>query len=175
MDTFFEQIVRRKKTTTDLLLLSATVAGAFFLAYLSLWLMQYIGMLFIVLLAGVIVGLWWVFTMTGVEFEYSVTNGDIDIDQITGKRNRKRIVSVAGRRVESCGRYSADVGQRAFDRKLMTGPSPLAKGLWYFTYRSKKNGHTLVIFQPNEKVLPAFIDGLDKRLQAEIKRDNDIH
>ena len=57
-----------------------------------------------------------------------------------------------------------------FQRTVMVAPSLNEEGLWYFTYHSKKNGDTLVIFMPDDRVLGAFYDGLPKLTQMDTAR-----
>lgn len=98
MDTFVEQIVAKRKGGKEYaLFLALLIAALLILAALWLFLLFFIGIFFVLLLtAGIGWLLWYLITMQNVEFEYSVTNGDIDIDQITAQRKRKRIVSVSG-------------------------------------------------------------------------------
>ena len=97
MDTFVEQIVKKQKGGKEYAIIAATILGALVLGALSLML----GMFAALLLVGIGYGAWWLITSQNVEFEYSVTNGDIDISQIIAQRNRKIIVSVAGEKIES--------------------------------------------------------------------------
>ena len=168
MDTFVEQIVVKKKTGKEIAIITGILLAAVIVAVVLFILLFVSSFLLDILLCY---GAWWLITSQNVEYEYSLTNGDIDIDQITARRKRKRVVSVAGSKVESAGIYdpAAFVG-RKFDRMVMAAPSPYDEGVWYFTYRSKKNGSTLVLFQPDERVLSAFQESLPKLLQLDLKR-----
>ena len=59
---------------------------------------------------------------------------------------------------------------RQFDRTVIAAPSAAEPGLWCFTYSSKKNGRTMVVFQPEERVLGALKAGLTKRVQWDMNR-----
>ena len=161
MDTFVEQIVAKKKGGKEygiifLVILAALVlTAALFLLFPPL----------MVLVVGIGYGAWWLITSQNVEYEYSVTNGDIDIDQIIAQRKRKRIVSVSGSKIESLVPYNAaEYANRHFDRTVMAAPS-MEAATWCFTYHSKKNGHTLVVFSPEERVLNALKSGLTKLVE----------
>ncbi|MCI8554251.1 MAG: hypothetical protein HFJ80_04820 [Clostridiales bacterium] len=172
MDAFVEQIVVRKKSGREYALITGIVLAA--LAVLGLayfFLLPYLGVFFFLLVLGTGYGAWWLITEQNVEYEYSVTNGDIDIDQIIARRRRKRVVSVSGAKLESCQPYdpAAFVG-RSFDRRVEAAAVSSGEGLWCFTYRSKKNGHTLVIFQPEPRVLELLRAGLPKLVQMELDR-----
>jgi hypothetical protein len=179
VDVFVEQIIAKKKTVKDLLIIIASIIGFIIITFLILAIApHFIGPLTFFLIFGLGYGLWWLLTSLNIEYEYSVTNGDIDIDQIIAKRKRKRVVSVSGKRIERLELYShQEYAGRRFDRQVIAAPSLNEPGLWCFTYRSKKNGHTLVVFQPEKRVLEALKSGLsalvlretNKKLQSEGK------
>lgn len=167
MDTFIEQIVKKKKTPLEYLIIVGTASLAVVLV-LAVWVVMAPLVLFA--LAAVAFGAWWIITNQNNEFEYCVTNGDIDIDRIIAKRKRKRLVSVAGRKVESLLPYDPAKPTNGYQRVVMTAPSLKEPGLWSFTYHSKKNGHTLVVFQPDQRVLKALYAGLPKLVQIDTSR-----
>ena len=109
-------------------------------------------------------------TARNKEYEYCVTNGDVDIDLITAKRARKRVVSVAGRKIETLLPYDTAKSTAGYQRVVVAAPSLREAGLWSFTYHSKKNGHTLVVFQPEQRVLSALYQGLPKLVQMDTRR-----
>ncbi len=173
MDTFTEQIIKKKKTPLQWLIMIGVslVAVTLLVAILSVPLLRAIPILSTLLLMGVGYGGWWIVTNQNLEYEYCVTNGDIDIDLITAKRKRKRVVSVVGRKVESLLPYDAvKVNEKTYQRVVIAAPSKNETGLWYFTYHSKKNGHTLVVFQPEQRVLHALFDGLQSLVKIDTRR-----
>ena len=167
MDTFIEQIVQKKKTMGERLiivgvvLLALVISGAVAL---------FVPSLFLLVFALVCFGAWWLITNQNIEFEYSVTNGDIDVDSIIAKRKRKRLVSVSGRKIDSLLPYNPARSESGYQRVVMVAPSLQESGLWSFTYHSKKNGHTLVVFQPDTRVLQALYNGLPKLVQMDTTR-----
>ena len=167
MDSFFEQIIKKKKTVSDWLLTVLIILAALMvLTAAFLFLPEF----FFIVAVGVGYGTWWLISNQSVEYEYCVTNGDIDIDQITARRKRKRLVAVPGRKVESLQPYDPSAPLGKYDRRVMTASSPKAEGLWCFTYHSKKNGHTFVVFQPDMRVLTALYAGVPKLVQMDTDR-----
>ena len=167
MDTFVEQIVKKKKDGKDI----ALIVGIWILfVIVSAAAVLFLRMLGFLILCGAGYGAWWLTTERNREFEYSLTNGSIDIDEIIAQRKRKRIVSVNGEKLESAGVYDAAAQNRPFDRRVMAAPSETEEGLWYFTYHSKKNGHTAVVFQPDNRVLSALYSGLQTTVRLETDR-----
>lgn len=173
MDMFVEQLVSRKKGAREHLIVYGTLFAALLIVVcLGGFLLLTTGFLVLPFLLAVLVGwgAWWIIGSQSVEYEYSVTNGDIDIDRIVAQRRRQRIVAVAGKRIESLAPYrAADHAQKAYDRRIVAAPSDAAPGLWCFAYHGKRNGHTLVIFQPEDRVLNALIAGLPSLLQREVR------
>lgn len=167
MDSFFEQIIKKKKTAADWLLTVLVIVLALVVLFaVFLFLPDFL----FIALVGVGYGAWWLITNQNVEYEYCVTNGDVDVDQITAQRKRKRLVSVAGRKIESLLPYDPAASLGKFDRRVMAASSPKAEGLWCFTYHSKKNGHTFVVFQPDMRVLSALYAGVPKLVQMDTDR-----
>ncbi|MDD2361817.1 MAG: DUF6106 family protein [Oscillospiraceae bacterium] len=172
MDTFVEQIIAKKKSAKDYAVIFGSITFAFLVMFFALpYLLRYLGFLAVLLFFGIGYGLWWLLTSLNIEYEYSVTNGDIDIDQITAKRKRKRIVSVSGTKIESLEPYTTEQYlSRQFDRRVIAAPSENVPDLWCFTYRSRKSGHTLVVFQPEQRVLDALKSGLSNLVLRETNK-----
>lgn len=167
MDMFVEQIVTKKKEGKEWVFILGTVFAALVVAFLAF---AYIGVLSLMFIVWIAVGYgaWWVITTQNIEFEYSITNGDVDIDRIVARRKRSRLVSVRGQKIEQAGKYDpARFQGRSFDRTVMAAASLNDEGLCYFTYHSKKRGSTLVIFQPDERVREAFYKSLPKLVQLD--------
>ncbi len=168
MDTFVEQIVQKKKDGKDWAIVVGVSLVAALLAGAAVLFAYYLYVLLPVVLFGVGYGVWWVITSRNVEYEYCITNSDVDIDCITARSRRKRIVSVSSKKIESAGRYRPEAWQgRQVDRFVMAAASPHEENLRYFTYRSKKRGFTLVVFQPDERVAEAFYKLLPRLLQLD--------
>lgn len=169
MDTFIEQIIQKRKGGKEYAIIFGVIVLGLLLI-VACWL--FLPMLTIFVLAGVGFGGWYLITEQSKEFEYSVTNGSIDVDMIIARRRRKRVVSVSGSKLEALLPYdpSHPVNAAAYQRVVMAAPSDREEGLWYFTYHSKKNGHTMVIFQPEQRVLQALYSGLNKLVQMDTAR-----
>lgn len=166
MDTFFEQIVKKKKGPAEWAIIAAVILAAVALVAV-VWIF---GVLAVIATVGIAYGAWWLATTQNVEYEYCVTNGDIDVDKIVARRKRVRLVSVAGRKVRALAPYDPSKPLGKFQRTVMVAPSLAEEGLWYFTYHSKKNGDTLVVFMPDDRVLSALYDGLPKLVQMDTAR-----
>lgn len=166
MDHYVEQLVTKQKGGKEWAITAAAVAVTITLSALCFF---YLMPAFLIVLVGLIYASYWIITAQSRELEYCVTNGDIDIDSIVAKRSRKRIVSVRGSKIDSLEPFSGAI-PTGFDRTVMAASSPTAPGCWRFTYHSKKNGRTQVIFEPTEEVLNELISGLSRPLQLEVRQ-----
>lgn len=99
MDIFIEHFVKRKKDLRDWLLkieIIIMVVPAIAIAFVLLLevLPGFVWQLFPFTVAGIIYGAYRAVSSLNVEFEYTLTNRELDIDKITAKKRRKRLLSV---------------------------------------------------------------------------------
>ncbi len=169
MDTFAEQLIKRKKTPAQIICAVLIVVLTLLLAaILLIWLTPF----FLILVLPIGVAVWWLLSGMNIEHEYCITNGVIDIDRIVARRKRQRMVSVSIEKLESAGRYDPAKWQgRQLDRVVMAAASLNEDGLYCFSYRSKKKGYTLVVFQPDERIREAFEQGLPRLMQKDWNAD----
>jgi|LFRM01.2.fsa_nt_gb hypothetical protein len=159
MDTFMEKLVARKKTLTDYLIIATTVIGTLLLIFvvLSIPILIRLG-LSLLFAAGIAYLGYWVITSRNIEYEYIVTNGDLDIDIIISKRKRKRIFSA------SCKDFDivSPVKSSRFDQSVqgiknrIDAASSVDSPDAYFITLNYNGERTLVIFEPTEKMLNNF-------------------
>ena len=86
-DIFVEEMVVRRKTVWNLLLTAAMILGGLAVIIL-VWLVVPFISTVLILIIGFAVYLGVRFQY--VEYEYSFTNGDLDVDKIMAKRKRER-------------------------------------------------------------------------------------
>lgn len=106
MDIFAEQIVRIKNGAGKMLLMALIIIAAAALTALLLWFSSGYGSVLIIAAVGVIFGAYKLIGMFFVEYEYIVTNGTVDIDKITAKSSRKRIITFECKNILRHGRYN---------------------------------------------------------------------
>ena len=101
-----------------------------------------------------------------IEYEYIITNGDMDVDKIMAKNSRKRVVSVKCAEFEAFGKYQSNVeNNKNFQTKFLVCDSLNSDNLYYFISRSAKYGRVFVIFNADEKVLNAMRPFLPKEFR----------
>lgn len=159
MDSFIEKIVSRKKTAKDVLLSIGISFLVFILVFIIIMIRQPIIMQFsLLLVAGLIYLAYRLISGMNVEYEYLVTNGDLDIDMIVSQRKRKRIYSGNCKDFEIVARFP---GQKFTNdmkniKNKITAVSNMASSDIYFIITNFKGAKTVVYFEPNSKMLNNF-------------------
>lgn len=167
MDTFIEQIVPGRKSVQAALLKAIIWVAAILiiLILLSLSISQQLhsfGIVFVALAVGAGYLAWRFSTGMNVEFEYSITNGYFDIDKITARRKRRRVLSTQLKEFESFGRYKmAEQEHRDYTVRIIAA-SPASENLWCASLRNPEKGHVLLVIEPDERVLAAIQKGLPR-------------
>lgn len=149
MDHYNEQLVKKISDGRDIVLRALICAAAAAVIALSV-----IGVMMFGFAPIIIIGIgacylaYLLLTGTSVEYEYIVTNNDLDIDKISGKRKRKRLITVKLNTVTEWGVYEEGKGNGAAATVMASDGSGI--GLWYIMAKHEKYGDVMVIFNPTE-------------------------
>ena len=172
MDVFVEQIVKRELTTGEKVWRGVICGVSIFSATVFLVMsMMMIGLLRIVVMAlavGVIFLAYRLIKNMNIEFEYAITNGSVDIDKIVAKSKRSRLVATSCKEFESFGRYNPAEHEGKNYQNRVVATTFSAEDRWYATFRQSGKGFTILIFNPDQKVLDAIKRHLPVLLRREI-------
>lgn len=155
MDMFIEKIVKKRKSAVDILLILLIVGGTIVISYLLMLLIPQFSMILIIALfylAYILI------SKLNIEYEYALTNGDLDIDMIINQKKRKRLISVNCKdfdivaKVDS-SQYTRDI-KECNNIKDYTSRSKNA-GVWFISMR-KDGQATVILFEPLEKMIESF-------------------
>ncbi len=166
MDIFMEKIVRKKKDIKDYLITAAIIIASLVLAMVALTYLADMG-LFIV--AGIIYLAYLLMTTRNVEYEYAVTNGDLDIDKIIAQRKRVRVFSASCKNFEIVAKLKSDhftPQYRNFKKQIDCTSTREGEGVW-FIILNYKNEQTVVYFEPTEKMLQSFKTFIPRKVFTE--------
>lgn len=165
MDIFYEQLVSIKNNSKNLMmktLIWFLTALVIVLLFLFIGYLQAIG---IALIFGAGYLGWFLSSKFNIEYEYILTNGEMDIDKITAKRKRKRILNFKCANIERMGKYRP--AEHANGSYTSTYVICNVDENSFFAVIRQEKGLILVIFSPNEKI----IDGMKKFLPRQVSRD----
>lgn len=157
MDVFIEKIVARKKTGQDRLMVAGIIVAAF-VALIVVSSIPIINSLGPVL--WIVIGfLAFQFAKSrNIEFEYAVTNGDLDIDKIIAQRKRKRVFSGSAKDFEIVAKVKSDKYTNEYKNiaKKIEAVSSMESPDIYFVVAPYKGERTIVYFEPDKRMLDNF-------------------
>lgn len=170
MDNFSEQLVTRKETKSDKAARIGTlITGSLFTLCLALLgliqLSQPVITLMFLLLAAA--GGYMTYLLVQgryVEYEYTFTNGELDIDKIIAQKKRKELLTVEVRTFSDFGKYSFDM-EETEDMTVVYATDNIISNEYYADFEHKEYGRTRLIFVPDEKML----DNIKKFLPAKLR------
>lgn len=151
-DTYIEEMITRKNSVGATILkvvLGAICAGSVILGMMGAGLFYSVA-----LLAGL--GIYFVFYLTGVEYEYLYVDKSLYVDKIIAKRSRKRVASYDLERMECFAPYGHETlnafSGRSLDTKdYSSGRVENADKRYVLIY----DGQLKVIIEPSDKLIEA--------------------
>ena len=171
-DIFVEEMVRRRMRGKHFLQYVGILVGTFILLLLLFFFAGAIfkqdGLyVFFVCAAGLIALDYWLISFFHLEFEYSITNGDITVDKIINRRKRKHLLTFSAKDIDVIKRYKEqEYKQRKFDHVIHAEAND-GRELWCIEVLHKSLGKTLVVFSPSERILMAIKPFMKRSVSAE--------
>ncbi len=161
MDVFFEQIVVKQNTSADLLKKIGLVVATLLVIFICLFILpiipgvvgQIFGSFGIFLAAGAVYGSYYLLSSMSIEYEYILTNGEIDIDKIIARKRRKRLITINVREFTEFGVYDASKNYGNVQSTILACSTQNDHDNYYAILDHTKFGKTIVVFTPNEKIL----------------------
>ncbi len=155
-DTFMEYMVKKQATIGSqlkkcgILLAALLIIAASFILLAS----QYLN----VLGAGLIVGTGWItfilIRLESVEYEYIITNNEMDIDKIQGKSKRKRLATVDLASISSFEKLDpANLPDEEGRVRILAAASMKSNETYVAKLSHKELGDCILYFTPNERMV----------------------
>jgi hypothetical protein len=156
-DVFVEHMVVRRPTAKVLAqkcLLAAALPAVAAPSFM------FLGPFMLLPVFGAVWGMTILWHRLDLEFEYIITNGEMDVDKIMGRRSRKRLFTVDCRTFDILApckeEYRNEIESQSVTCRIDVSSHPGAPGRWFAVYNAKDGARTLLIFEPNDKMLDAF-------------------
>jgi hypothetical protein len=177
LNGFNEQVVKRAKKPKNLiikiiavLLLILIPVICFVLAFTFISYMIYVG--FFLFLAGIYI-VWYVFTSQNVEFEYSVSGGELEVAKIISLRKRKKICKIKINEIEILGKGEKTIEGMRFAKSYIAAADLDKDDDNYFAvFNSAARGRCLLIFTPNSDTLESMKPNLNRQLVVKLFYNN---
>lgn len=171
MDIYAEQLVKKKVSNKDIVKKALIVAVAFTLAAASMTFAFATGLMTLILLAvGILFGAVWLINNTSLEYEYIVTNSDLDIDKIIAKKKRKRLITLKLGSATEFGAYNGTQGKDSEVTVVATDGT--LNSVFYLLVKHSAHGSTMLLFSPDQRMYDNIISALPHKLKLEL-RDTD--
>ena len=163
MDTFFEQLVAIKKNLkTNLLFIAIWLFAILICTFLILF--PILQGLTILAVFGIGYGAFKLSSLLNVEYEYIITNGILDIDKITNKNSRKRLLSLDLRTVTRLEKYTPAAVSNINKKSLTFACNEQDENALFLVAEAEGKSTSYLVFSPDErlrscmgKFVPKFI------------------
>ncbi|MGN1132823.1 MAG: DUF6106 family protein [Oscillospiraceae bacterium] len=167
MEIFKEQLIRKYPDSKDqikkVLIVVAAVILAALLFFFS-WGSPFA--IFGIVLAGLVLyGAYFLLTNLMVEYEYILTNGELDIDKIMGQRTRKRLATLNIAKAEEFGEAGDNLTVRENETFIKADANNPQMKNYYVRVNHKTLGNTILLFTPSEEMLEEVKKALPRTLQ----------
>jgi hypothetical protein len=152
-DSFHEIIVKARHSGRDTLKMAGLTAAGLILIILTLYFSPYLGGLVLLILIGILYGLYYLLRSFSREYEYTITNGDLDIDLIIARSRRRRIFSGAARTFASMEPLAGGSRLPAAQGQLLDCRARQERGTDYLIRAEYKGKPVTVLFSPDETIV----------------------
>lgn len=177
MDIFVEQIVKKQtdgKVWTVRILIGLAMGVLIAVSvFVTLFIMPVLGL---AMLFGVLWGGFRLITNSDCEYEYIVTNGEIDVDKIIAQRKRVRLITAKASTFEAFGEYNDNTPDTGSDVTVVNAvgenESQAEAKNYYADFKHASAGNVRLIFTPEQKVVEAITPFLSSQLKYNMKKNN---
>ncbi|ADD03031.1 conserved hypothetical protein [Thermoanaerobacter italicus Ab9] len=166
MDAFIEKLVKRQKTSKDTLFSIGVVVAALIIVFGVIPLIPIVRNLWIFFLFLFAYLAYYLIRSRNIEFEYSLTNSELDVDKIIDQKKRKHVISVDCRDFE----VMAKINSNKFTQDIKTiknrieAVSSMSSPDVYFAVFEDKGLKTVLFFEPNEKMIEVIARYIPRKL-----------
>lgn len=155
MDLFMEHIVKHKRQTKDYIIIALSVLLGLVLLLFSpiILTIQVLASLWLLVVAGIVFLVYYLVKRTDIEFEYILTNKELDIDRITAKSRRKRIFTIDFSTIDICAPVSTHKSE--FARQVYKTIDCTGMGVEevYFVDITSETGTTRILIEPPKEFI----------------------
>ena len=151
-DIFNEKLIRKLPSGKDLILKGAIGFAAIVIMTAAI---MFVGLMSIPVVLTVGVCVYFAYKQFEVEYEYILTNDELDVDKIIARERRKSVISVDVRSFEIFApvkdEYKREMENPEIVQKIDASSSVKSTKRWFavFDYEEKR---TLLMFEPGKKM-----------------------
>jgi uncharacterized membrane protein len=165
-DIFNEYLIKRLPRPSDYLKKFGIGVAAIIIMALGF---MYAGMLVILIIAGVGYGVYFLFKRFDIEYEYILTNDELDVDKVIARESRKHLLTVRVTDFEILApmteEYKNEYSQTSIMKKIDVSSSAKSPKRMFAVYGAGKD-RTLLIFEPPQKMLNGIKTFIPRRVKS---------
>ena len=163
MDSFVEYMVKQKKkgiaiVKSILIFIAALIVSLLIAAIILVFFPVALSALPLAV-AALFYGAYRVVASYDVEFEYILTNGELDVDKITHRKKRKRMITIHSKSFIAFGKMG-DAGDERLDKKefarIIDASANSSVHQDYYAMFFKNGQKIKLIFNPTQKMIDIF-------------------
>ncbi|MDR0804609.1 MAG: hypothetical protein LBN42_02340 [Oscillospiraceae bacterium] len=164
-DIFAEQLVVKKSSSADNARRVMIAVGSVFICLAIVWLAFWYIIYLLAALPFTILYQVRLFRSVFTEYEYSVTNGEIDVIKITGKSKRVALITAELKDVYSFAKFNKGDADR-YDT-VIAAHDRSGQGAYRLSLKNPKYGDTIIILSPDKRILSAVNAFVPKAVKLE--------
>ena len=175
MDSFVEQLVKRKITREDyavriiVVILTLTIPFAVFFVSVLANALSFITLAFALLMIGIYM-IFYVIQNQRVEYEYEITNDNITVDKSINKNKRKNVCSLTISHIALfCHIDDKKLANKKFAKRFDVSVDIMDKGNYVACFNAKQFGDCCLIMTPNSEAIEAIVRFLPAQQKQEFK------
>lgn len=161
MDIFMEKLIRRKRTPRDYLIVATVIYISLGINFIALM----VPLIRVFTVALAVYSIYFTIKRTYVEYEYSLTNNELEIDKIVAKKNRSRLFTANCKDFEMFGRtdHSKYNDVKTIEKKIIAIVSKESKNI-YFAVLQFEGTRTLLLFEPDERMVECITSCIPRKV-----------
>ncbi len=170
MDCVCEQLVTKKRTGGDVLKVIGLILAATLVSMLCVLGIGFLSPILIFGIPGSIALCVWLVKNISSEYEYIITNNQMDVDKIIGKSRRKRMITIdLSKAQDFTENEPPENGNRA--RTTVHASSGNENDVAYLYAEHGDYGTVMLVFSPNEKIKKAIVQQVPGMLRTRLMRN----
>ncbi len=165
-DIFNEHLVKKQQSIKDYFYKALIALTAIVIMTLGI---LFADIMVVLIIGGVFFGVYFAYKQFDIEYEYILTNEDLDVDKIIAREKRKHVLSLKVPDIEILAPYDEKKIRELTRAKTLkyidVSSGSVSAERWYAIY-GEGQGKTLLIFEPPQKMR----DGIEKFIPRRIKK-----
>lgn len=156
-DVFHEQLVKRVGNSKNIMVKALTIVACIIVLFIALSI-EVLALFIIPIIIAEVVVVVFIFRRQNIEFEYIVTNSELDIDKVINMSKRKHLFTIDAKSIVSMTKYENidRIPQFKSTEKTVDASSGVHDENTQAFIANVKGKTTTIIFDPNEDIYKAL-------------------